>query len=91
MALLLAGLPEQVPGVNRDANLVQQRSNRHAKWHGKLLDDGDRRIARAAFDIADIGAVDAGLVRIALLAPALLGAKAAQVSSEALANIHARA
>lgn len=41
------------------------------------------RPGRAALNIADIGAVDAGTVSTILLASALLGAEAAQISGEA--------
>ena len=56
---------------------------------GDLFHDCDRRVSSAAFDVADIGAVDAGFVRERLLAPAFGVTKTTQVSAEAGADIHA--
>ena len=54
----------------------------------ELLDDRDRRVARAALDVAHIGAVNAGTVGIILLAPALLEPETAQIGGEALTDVH---
>lgn len=55
----------------------------------KLLDDGYGRVAGTAFDVADVGAMNAGLVREGLLAQPFLITQAAQVLTKALAYIHA--
>ncbi len=57
----------------------EQVAWRHPERPCQLLDDQDRGIARAAFDVADVGAMNAGLVRERLLAPALRLAKPSQV------------
>ena len=44
---------------------------RHPERCGKPGHHGDRRVARAAFDVADIGPVDPGLVGERFLAPAI--------------------
>jgi len=54
------------------------------------LHHGDRRVARASLEIADIGPVDPCAVGEIFLAPAPFIAKAAQIGSEALADIHCK-
>lgn len=72
----------------RVSSAIQQHSRCHFKRLGELLDHRDRRIPRTAFDIADIGAVDAGTVGIILLAPPLIEPELPNILTEALANIH---
>lgn len=55
----------------------------------ELLDHRYGRVALPAFDVADIGAMDAGTVGIVLLAPTLRLAQAANVTAQAKADIHA--
>ena len=54
----------------------------------ELLDHGDGWVAPRTFDVADVGAVDAGAVGIILLAPASRLAEAADVLGEAGAYLH---
>ena len=68
--------------------LIQQPSRLYLQRFGKFLHHRHRRIALPAFDIANIGAVDAGAVGIVLLAPAPLLAETANVSAKASADIH---
>jgi hypothetical protein len=69
---------------------IEQRADRHVQGFCQLVDDRDRGVAGAAFEIADIGAVDAGLPGKMLLRPVLRIAKPAQVEAEALDDIHER-
>lgn len=57
--------------------LVQQFACVHTKRFRDLLNDGDRWIARSAFEIADVGTVDAGLVGKGLLRQARFKPQAA--------------
>lgn len=68
--------------------LAQQLSRRDTKRHRQLLDHSDSWVPPPALDIADIGTMDAGAVGIVLLAPALCLAQAANVLTQARANIH---
>jgi len=54
------------------------------------FNDRNRRIARAAFKIADVGPMDAGSVSEFFLAQAMLMAAATQVRGKSLADIHPR-
>ena len=67
---------------------IQQTSRLHLKRFGQLLDDSDRRIPPPALNVTDIGAVDAGAVGIVLLAPAFGHTEAADIETQARANIH---
>ena len=67
---------------------VKQSSCRDREGDRELFQHGDRRVARAAFKVADIGTVDAGTVGIFFLAPAFLVTEAAQVCGKALTDIH---
>jgi len=69
---------------------IEQGTDRHTQGFCKLVDNRDRGVAGAAFEIADIGAVDAGLLGKMLLRPVLRIAKPAQVEAEALDDIHER-
>ena len=71
-----------------DCLLVQQVAHRHAERQCESRYDRDRRVARPAFDIADIGAVDTGLLGERFLAPAFGEAQAAQVLAKAVMDIH---
>lgn len=71
-------------------NPCEQVRRRDAQRVGEPLDDRDRRVARTAFDVRDVSAVDACLERKLLLAQALRLAKTTYVPTEALANIHPR-
>lgn len=66
-----------------------QFASRYLERVCDLLDHGNRRITRATFKITDVSAVDPGFVGEGFLAERFLGAQAAQVSGEALADIHA--
>lgn len=70
--------------------LQQQIAGLNVQWPGKLFDHRDRRIAFAALDLADIGAVYASPVGIILLAPAFAFAKLTNIFAEARAYIHDR-
>lgn len=69
---------------------IEQRAGRHFERNGETFHDGDRRIACASLEIADVGAVNAGTLGKLFLAPATLVASAAKVFGEALADIHPR-
>jgi len=56
---------------------------------GELLNDRHGWIPGPAFDVADIGAVDAGAVGIVFLAPAFLEPELSNIGTKALAYIHA--
>ena len=56
----------------------------------KLYQNLDRRVARAALNVADVRAVDPSLKGIFFLAPAFGAAQALKVSAESFANIHQR-
>ena len=60
----------------------------HAQRRSELDQHFNRRIARPALDVADVGAVDPRLEGIVFLAPALGGAQALQVGAKDLANVH---
>ena len=84
----LKAVPFSTPsaGCGRSA---QEIGGIDTQRNGKALDDRDCRIARAAFNVADIGAVDPGFVCEPFLAQPLVLAKLPHVPTEALANIHA--
>ena len=67
---------------------VQERAHLHIKTCCEFFDHGDGGIAGAAFEVADRGAMDAGLERELLLAQPLRGAKAPEVDGKALTDIH---
>jgi hypothetical protein len=69
---------------------LQQCAGFDAQRFGQLFNDGDRRIARAALQVADVGPMDAGLMRELLLRPVLFLAQPTQVAAEVFANVHAR-
>jgi hypothetical protein len=71
--------------------LLQQSRRAHFQRLRQLLDDRDGRIPSGAFDIADVGAMDARTIRELLLAPTLLVTKTLEVRPEAFANVHATA
>lgn len=60
----------------------------HVQGRSKLDQHFNRRIARTALNVADVGAVDPSLEGIVFLAPALGGAQALQVGAKDLANVH---
>lgn len=68
---------------------LEQLPRLHAKGFRKLCQDHDGGIADAAFDAADIGAVQAALEGKILLGPALFGAYPADVQPQLPANVHA--
>ena len=70
--------------------LIQQVSRPHTERLREPLDNGNSRISSPAFDVADIGAVDAGAVGVVLLTPALRLAEATNIPAEARANIHTK-
>ena len=74
----------------RSGCLVEQLAGPHAERLRQLFDEEDRRIARTALEIADIGAVNASAIGVFLLAPALGVPETAQVCGKALADIHKR-
>lgn len=67
---------------------ADQISSFHAQGRSKLDQHLDRRIARPALNVADVGAVDPSFEGIVFLAPALGGAQALQVGAKDLANVH---
>jgi hypothetical protein len=67
---------------------IQQRAGLYLERLGELLDNHDGGIARAAFEVADVGAVDLRLEGELLLRQALLLSQGSQVLSKALANVH---
>ena len=69
---------------------ADQISSFHAQGRSQLDQHFNRRIARAALNIADVGAVDPSLEGVVFLAPALGGAQALQVGAKDLANVHPR-
>lgn len=70
-------------------SFVQQRANRYAQRHRQLVDHGDRRIASPAFQVADIGPMQPGLMRKFLLRPAFRLAQTAHVEAQAFTDFHA--
>ena len=68
--------------------LSEQVSCLHTERISEALDDCDRRIASASFDVADIGAVDSGEVGKRLLAQPALGAKPSDIRAKARADVH---
>lgn len=70
--------------------LIQERPRRDGERNRQLLDDGNRRIACPALDIADISPVDVSAVSKFLLAPTLLVSEFAEVGAEANTNVHDR-
>jgi|GEM_PF-6188420 len=80
-------LREQLP-LSINSASIQQFASLDLERLGKLFNDLNCRIARRAFKITDIGAVNASPVSIFLLAPAIHSAQAAQICSKALTNIH---
>lgn len=69
-------------------SLVQKPTRLHTEGFGQLVDDGDCRVAGAAFEIADIGSVDFGLEGEFFLRQVSFCPEATQVFSKALTNIH---
>ena len=67
---------------------ADQISSLHAQGCSKLDQHFNRRIARPALDVADVGTVDPSLEGIVFLAPALGGAQALQIGAKDLANVH---
>ena len=61
----------------------------HAKRRSQLDQHLDRRVARPAFNVADVGAVDPSLEGKVFLAPALGCAQALEIGAKDLANVHA--
>ncbi len=80
-------LREQLPFSIKPAS-IQQFASLDLERLGQFLDNLDCRIARRAFQITDIGPVNASPVSIFLLAPAIQSTQAAQICSKALTNIH---
>ena len=74
---------------SRRNRLFQKLYGRHAKCVGEFLDDGDGWISGAAFDVADVGAVDPGFECELFLRQTFFGPQASQVLSEPHAYIHA--
>ena len=66
---------------------IQQVAQGDAEGAGQAIDHLDRRVSRPTFQIADVGAVDTGLVGEALLAQALGATEFLQVFGEAAADI----
>lgn len=67
---------------------VEQLPGRDSECPRQLVDDGDGRVAGTPLQVGDIGPVDACLVCEGFLAEALLEPESAQVSGEALPDIH---
>lgn len=68
--------------------LIQQHTYLHLQRLCELFHDGDRRVAGAALEIADVGPVDLRLEGEALLRQAFLLAKATQIAGEAVFDVH---
>jgi len=68
--------------------LRDQLARGHFERLRKLLDHGDGGVTPGPFDVADVGAVDAGAVGIIFLAPASRLAEAADVLGEAGTYLH---
>ncbi len=68
---------------------VQQFPGGCLQAGGQLFHNGDCRVAGTALEVADIGAVDAGLERQMLLAPFLLVTKAPEIGGKTKSDIHA--
>ena len=67
---------------------MKQLGRSYPECFGEAFHDGDRRIARASLDVADVRAMDAGAVGIVFLAPAFIEPKPSDIGAKALANIH---
>ncbi|WP_456291215.1 hypothetical protein [Rhizorhabdus dicambivorans] len=85
---IMSGAPTQSYERLSLQKLLNEPSGRYAERFGQLFQYHHRRIPRPAFNVADIGAVNIGLMGESLLAPALLLAEGADVLPEALAYIH---
>ena len=70
--------------------LIQEARSGDAERRREFIENEDRRVSSAPLNVADISAVNAGLLGIGFLAPTLCLAKATKVATEALANIHTR-
>lgn len=68
---------------------VEQVAKRNFKAPGQTLNNLDRRITAGTFKVADVGAMDVGLVRELFLRPVAGLPKTAQISGKAIMNIHA--
>lgn len=69
---------------------IEQRADGHPKCDRQLVDNRDRRVARAAFQIADIGPMNPGLAGELFLRPASGKAEPTQIGAEALDDVHER-
>lgn len=69
---------------------IKQGADRHTQGFCKLVDDRDRGVAGAAFQIADIGPMDPGLAGELFLRPASGKAEPTQIGAEALDDVHER-
>ncbi len=74
---------------SRRRSLVEQGARPYLQRLRQAIDDLDRRIASAAFDIADVGPVHPGLERKLFLRPPVLTAESSQILRKALAYVHA--
>ena len=70
--------------------LIQKARSGGAKGRRELFKNENRRVSSTPFDVADVGAVNAGLLGVGFLAPAFFLAKPTEVACQARANIHRR-
>ena len=78
---------EAAYGCAAPPSLVEQLPWLDVEVGGDLVDDGDGGVAGTALEIADIGAVNAGLMREGLLRQTLVLTQAPQVVGKALSDI----
>ena len=76
-------------GSNSAWRSIEQDPRLHFQRLRELFHDGDSRVAGAALEVADVGAVDLRLEGERLLRPVILQAEATQVLGEALSDVHA--
>lgn len=72
------------------ARSIEQITKLYLQSRRQLFNDGDRRIAGPALEIADIGAMYFSAERKFLLRPALVLAQTAKIEGKALTNNHLR-
>ncbi len=80
---------DEVEWKDGGGDLVEQGARGDAKGPCEFLNDHDCRVPRAPLQIAHIRSVDVRLLGIALLTPAFLFPKPAQISCKAGVYIHA--
>ena len=76
------------PGCGFSSISIQQFTQLYVQCRRQPVDDGDRGIARATFQVADIGAVNIRAERKLFLRPAFLLAQATKIMGKALRDIH---